>query len=116
VEYGSIEYGELPAVTTLQHNGTRVLMAVCFCQIHYFSRVFRETPAPLVAEMLGYSYQISQRHADLSGTNWARYPPTYMSWAEHVKDPDVKGYLTGPGLGLCDRMHHDHHDGDRPPA
>lgn len=75
-----------------------------------------ETPAPLVAEMLGYSYQISQRHADLSGTNWARYPPTYMSWAEHVKDPDVKGYLTGPGLGLCDRMHHDHHDGDRPPA
>ncbi|GAB4596036.1 hypothetical protein [Mycobacterium avium] len=32
-----------------------------------------EVPPPLVAEMLGYSYQVTQRHAELAGTNWAKY-------------------------------------------
>ncbi|GAB4596035.1 hypothetical protein MOKP4_31260 [Mycobacterium avium subsp. hominissuis] len=41
-----------------------------------------------------------------------RSEPTYISWAEHLKDADIEGYLTGPGLGLCDRLHHDHTDGD----
>ena len=35
-----------------------------------------EVPAPLVAEMLGYSYQVTQRHAELAGTNWAKYAPS----------------------------------------
>jgi hypothetical protein len=32
-----------------------------------------EVPAPLVAEMLGYSYQVTQRHAELNAQPWARY-------------------------------------------
>jgi hypothetical protein len=32
-----------------------------------------EVPPPLVAEMLGCSYQVTQRHAELAGTNWAKY-------------------------------------------
>jgi hypothetical protein len=43
-----------------------------------------------------------------------RSEPTYISWAEHLKNADIEGYLSGPGLGLCDRLHHDHHDGDKP--
>jgi hypothetical protein len=35
-----------------------------------------EVPPPLVAEMLGYSYQVTQRHAELAGTNWAKYAPS----------------------------------------
>lgn len=45
--------------------------------------------------------------------NW-RSEPTYTSWAEHLKDADLEGYLTGPGLGLCDRLHHDHSNDDKP--
>lgn len=43
-----------------------------------------------------------------------RSEPSYISWAEHFKDADIEGYLTGPGLGLCDRLHHDHDDSDKP--
>jgi hypothetical protein len=32
-----------------------------------------EVPPPLVAEMLGYSYQVTQRHAEVAGTTWSRY-------------------------------------------
>lgn len=32
-----------------------------------------EIPAPLVAEMLGYSDQVTQRHAAEAGNTWARY-------------------------------------------
>lgn len=32
-----------------------------------------EIPAPLVAEMLGYSDKVTQKHADLAGTTWANY-------------------------------------------
>ncbi len=45
--------------------------------------------------------------------NW-RSEPTYTSWAEHLKDADLEGYLTGPGLGLSDRLHHDHSNDDKP--
>lgn len=33
-----------------------------------------EVPAPLVAEMLGYSYQVTQKHATAAAEPWARYP------------------------------------------
>ena len=33
-----------------------------------------EVPAPLVvAELLGYSYQIAQRHAEIAAQPWSRY-------------------------------------------
>lgn len=32
-----------------------------------------EIPAPLVAEMLGYSYQITEKHSYEAGTTWASY-------------------------------------------
>jgi len=32
-----------------------------------------EIPAPLVAEMLGYSDQVTQRHAAAAGNTWAQY-------------------------------------------
>ena len=32
-----------------------------------------EIPAPLVAEMLGYSDQVTQRHAAEAGNTWAEY-------------------------------------------
>jgi hypothetical protein len=32
-----------------------------------------EIPAPLVAEMLGYSNQVTQKHAAEAGNTWARY-------------------------------------------
>jgi hypothetical protein len=33
-----------------------------------------EVPAPLVAEMLGYSYQVTQKHAAAAAEPWSRYP------------------------------------------
>jgi hypothetical protein len=35
-----------------------------------------EVPAPLVAEMLGYSYQVTQKHATAAAEPWSRYPGT----------------------------------------
>ena len=32
-----------------------------------------EVPPPLVAEMLGYSYQVTQCHAELAGQRWSQY-------------------------------------------
>ena len=32
-----------------------------------------EVPPPLVAEMLGYSHQVTQRHAELAAQPWSRY-------------------------------------------
>jgi hypothetical protein len=32
-----------------------------------------EIPTPLVAEMLGYSDQVTQKHAAEAGTTWSRY-------------------------------------------
>jgi hypothetical protein len=32
-----------------------------------------EIPAPLVAEMLGYSDQVTQKHAAGAGNTWAKY-------------------------------------------
>jgi hypothetical protein len=32
-----------------------------------------EVPPPLVAELLSYSYQVTQRHADLAAQPWSRY-------------------------------------------
>ena len=32
-----------------------------------------QVPAPVVAEMLGYSDQVTQRHADLASEPWGRY-------------------------------------------
>lgn len=34
-----------------------------------------EVPAPLVAEMLGYSYQVTQKHAAAAAEPWSRYSP-----------------------------------------
>lgn len=33
----------------------------------------KEVPAPLVAEMLGYSYQVAQKHAAAAAEPWSRY-------------------------------------------
>ncbi|MEC5181264.1 hypothetical protein RCH07_002629 [Arthrobacter sp. CG_A4] len=33
-----------------------------------------KVPAPLVAEMLGYSYQVAQKHAAAAAEPWSRYP------------------------------------------
>ncbi|WP_231510982.1 hypothetical protein [Arthrobacter sp. UNC362MFTsu5.1] len=35
----------------------------------------KEVPAPLVAEMLGYSYQVTQKHAAAAASPWANYAP-----------------------------------------
>jgi hypothetical protein len=32
-----------------------------------------EVPPPLVAELLGYSHQVTQRHAELAAQAWSRY-------------------------------------------
>ena len=32
-----------------------------------------EAPPPLVAELLGYSYNVTQRHAEIAAQPWARY-------------------------------------------
>jgi len=32
-----------------------------------------EVPPPLVAELLGYRYQVTQRHAELAAQPWSRY-------------------------------------------
>jgi hypothetical protein len=40
---------------------------------HRLRDLVSEVPPPLVAEMLGYSYQVTQRPAELAGTNWAKY-------------------------------------------
>ena len=32
-----------------------------------------EAPPPLVAELLGYSYNTTQRHAEIAAQPWARY-------------------------------------------
>jgi hypothetical protein len=32
-----------------------------------------EVPPPLVAELLGYSYNVVQRHAEIAAQPWARY-------------------------------------------
>ena len=34
----------------------------------------KEVPAPLVADMLGYSYQVTQKHAAAAAEPWSRYP------------------------------------------
>ncbi|TJY63674.1 hypothetical protein E4J89_19215 [Arthrobacter sp. CAU 1506] len=34
----------------------------------------REIPAPIAAEMLGYSYQVTQKHAAAAAEPWSRYP------------------------------------------
>jgi hypothetical protein len=34
----------------------------------------KEVPAPLIAEMLGYSYQVTQKHAAAAAEPWSRYP------------------------------------------
>ncbi|KAA0999292.1 recombinase XerD, partial [Pseudonocardia sp. EV170527-09] len=46
-----------------------------------------EIPAPLVAEMLGYSDQVTQRHAALAGTTWANYA-TARNVANSQKETD----------------------------
>ena len=35
--------------------------------------VIAEVRPPLVAELLGYSYQVTQRHAELAAQPWSRY-------------------------------------------
>lgn len=35
----------------------------------------KEVPAPLVAEMLGYSYQVTQKHSAAAAESWSRYAP-----------------------------------------
>ena len=32
-----------------------------------------EVPPPLVAELLGYSYQVTHRHAEIVAQPWSRY-------------------------------------------
>ncbi|MHA7288012.1 site-specific integrase [Arthrobacter sp. MDT3-44] len=43
-----------------------------------------ETPAPLVAEMLGYSYKVTQQHATETAAPWSRYitSSTKITWYE----------------------------------
>lgn len=47
-----------------------------------------ELPAPLVAEMLGYSDKVTQRHAELAGTSWARYAPSRSAEKLPKADPE----------------------------
>jgi hypothetical protein len=32
-----------------------------------------EVPPPLVAELLGYSYQVAHRHAEIAAQPWSKY-------------------------------------------
>lgn len=34
-----------------------------------------EVPPPLVAELLGYSYQVTHRHAEIAAQPWSQYAP-----------------------------------------
>ena len=43
-----------------------------------------EVPPPLVAELLGYSYQVTQRHADLAAQPWSRYASDSPAANTHV--------------------------------
>ncbi|AUN40660.1 hypothetical protein [Tsukamurella tyrosinosolvens] len=33
----------------------------------------QRAPAPIVADMIGYSYQVTARHSDLAAVTYARY-------------------------------------------
>ncbi|MEJ1180782.1 MULTISPECIES: hypothetical protein [unclassified Pseudarthrobacter] len=35
---------------------------------------------PLVAQMLGYSYRVTQKHAAAAAEPWSRYASTEMAW------------------------------------
>lgn len=37
------------------------------------SNFIQRAPAPIVADMLGYSYQVTARHSELAATTYARY-------------------------------------------
>ena len=49
-----------------------------------------QVPPPLVAELLGYSYNVTQRHAEIAAQPWARYvtSPRQPAQAPHAM-PDV---------------------------
>lgn len=49
-----------------------------------------EIPAPVVAEMLGYSDQVTQKHATESGNTWGRYAHTRSRRTEAVHDDPVQ--------------------------
>ena len=53
-----------------QHGNTAVSNMAGFQSTH---AMFIRNPAPLVAEMLGYSYQVTQRDAEEAGTTWSNY-------------------------------------------
>lgn len=36
-------------------------------------KLVAEVPPPLVAELLGYSYQVAHRHAEIAAQPWSRY-------------------------------------------
>ncbi len=57
-----------------------------------------EVPAPLVAEMLGYSYQVTDKHAAAAATQYARYvaPPPRSSRADVSPAIDVASRGDGP--------------------
>jgi hypothetical protein len=38
-----------------------------------------KAPAPIVAEMLGYSYQVTERHAQHAATNYHHYARRYLA-------------------------------------
>jgi len=51
-----------------------------------------EVPPPLVAELLGYSYNVAQRHAEIAAQPWAGYvtsrqpPQAPAALARHKRD------------------------------
>ena len=45
-----------------------------------------EAPPPLVAELLGYSYNTTQRHAEIAAQPWARYVTNNSRRIELTRD------------------------------
>lgn len=59
----------------------------------------KEVPAPLVAEMLGYSYQVTQKHAAATAEPWSRYSRATSTLQWHDVTPQ-SGTRTGPNHGF----------------
>ncbi len=51
----------------------------------------KEVPAPLVAEMLGYSYQVTQKHAAAAAEPWSRYTPAIPAFLNIDQQASTEG-------------------------
>jgi hypothetical protein len=64
-----------------------------------------EIPAPLVADMLGYSDKVTQKHAADAGTTWAAYASPAPGRSGAVAHPPQPQHTPhGPAAGAADQL------------